>query len=950
MQVPPSPLFAGRERELGQLRAALEESRSGAARMVLVTADAGAGKTRLLREFTAPLATDATLLAGGCTEQTEAGLPFAPVSAAIRRLVRERGAASVTDLVGPASAGDLAWLLPEFGAPRSLPDPAVVRSRLFEVVRLLLERLAQDRPVILILEDMHWADAGSRDLLRFLTANLAEVPVLIVVTARACGDVPTRALMAELSRTPFARALVLPRLARSEVAQQLRGILGHEPETTLLNAVFARGDGIPLFTEFLVADADDGAVEVPTTVQELLLRAVRSLPLTTRQRVQALSLAGGVLRPQLLAAVEGISVGAVETQLQPAVDAFVVQPRDEGYVFRHELIREAVASTLTPAERRRLHAAYASALETHPDWGSPWWIAVALARHWQEAGEAGKTLEAARRGAAEAEMARSQPTRLEMLETMLGQWTRLPDAAAVVGASQLDVLEQAADAACWSALPQRGLVHAEAALAIARSEGDTERNARLLLQRAPMRQQLAVPGQEEDLVEALALSAALPSVRIEALGQACRAALARGRWDDAAARATELAAAARASGDEAGQLDARIMAAVLAGRRGKDSTRELEELVARCRLLDSGWLECFTLNAIAEGHLGLGRPGQAAEAAARAGRRCIEVGQWGYQGAAVAQVHGRALHFAGRLDEALEVIGQALDSDPAPFGRAQLLLCRGTIAAQRGDLDAAAFDLDQWRKLPPGQAPRPLAAQALALDIAWAQGNGPQALPQTGAFDAAALHAHPQEGWPALARAVRLFVDVAQPNHAFTLLRPLIEGLAQPGPVERAWAALVACECARAQEHRDAARWLGVAAAWAELGHAWEQAYALMRAAATEPSRGVASAHLTEAAALANRLGARPLLQRVAVVAQRRRVRLDDEAAAARPPSGLTEREVEVLKLLAEGKTNRQIASALVISAKTASVHVTNILTKLDVHTRGAAAAVAYRLGLAGPT
>lgn len=958
MQQLPSPFFAGRAAELSQLAAAFEEAAGGATRLVLVSGDAGSGKTRLLREFRARLPDRAIVLAGGCTDQAESGLPYAPVTAAIRRLVRERGVAAVVALTGTASAGDLAWLLPEFGAPRSLPDATIVRSRLFEVVRLLVQKLAAERPMVWIFEDMHWADAGTRDMLRFLAANLDELPVVLLATYRehsAQGDALLRPLLAELRRMPFSRALRLAPLGKPDVAQQLRGILGHEPAPLLLARIFSRGEGVPLFTEALAGMHGEPHAGIPVSLTDLLLDAVRALAPKTRRLLEAAAPGGNRIGTRLLAAVAGQTEAAVTQALAPALAGNVLQATDEGYAFRHALIREAVEAAMPATTRRGIHRSYALALQADPTLAGDAWLAVALARHWHLAGENARALAAAWQGAGEAAASWSYREQLEMLDLVLRLWPLVPEAAGITGASHLDALEHAADAACWAAEPERGLAYAEPALASAREAGDLDLVARLLLQRAPMRQQLAVPGQMDDLDEALRLSHGKPVLRIESLGQTCRALLLRDRNENAQSLVQELAALASQVEDEAGQLDARILAAILGSRCGEDTSAALEEVRAVCSRRRSGWLEALALNALAESHVAMGRFESAGHAADLAARRCAEVGQSGYLGAASAQMRARILQFTGRWDEAIQVLEQALDAGPPPFGQAQLALCRGEIALLRGDMETASRAQALLALLPAGLLARPLARRCLELQMRLAEGAlqdaAALAADAAGAVGAAAadLRANPQEAWPFVALAVRVLVDAAQAGPALEQLMQAARGLPRGGPVEHAFADMAEAEYGRLQDGGRAAPWKQVAKAWQALGQPHLQAYALMRSAAVEADRAIAASALAEALPLALRIGAAPLAQQIAAVAGRRRVDLElaGKPAAGGTPFSLTARETQVLKLLADGKTNRQIAGDLVISVKTASVHVTNILSKLQVSTRGAAAAVAHRLGLA---
>lgn len=228
-----SPVFAGRGDELSVLTDAFMAAASGTPRIVLLGAEAGGGKSRLAAELAGRVTGRALVLTGGCVQLTAPGLPYAPFAAALRELVRERGAEEVAALLPGQAASELAGLLPDFGDPPSATDPETARARLFELLLALLEGLAGQQPVILLIEDIHWADRPTSDLLSFLARNLRDAAVLLLITFRSDTlhrDHPLRRVLAELDRIDGATRLELPRLSRDQVAAQLEGILGRPPD------------------------------------------------------------------------------------------------------------------------------------------------------------------------------------------------------------------------------------------------------------------------------------------------------------------------------------------------------------------------------------------------------------------------------------------------------------------------------------------------------------------------------------------------------------------------------------------------------------------------------------------------------------------------------------------------------------------------------------------------
>jgi DNA-binding CsgD family transcriptional regulator len=331
----------------------------------------------------------------------------------------------------------------------------------------------------------------------------------------------------------------------------------------------------------------------------------------------------------------------------------------------------------------------------------------------------------------------------------------------------------------------------------------------------------------------------------------------------------------------------------------------------------------------------------------------------------VAQNLAESLTSTGRWDEALQVIADALGLDPAPRGRAFLLVRRGQIAVARGEHDIAARIVQQLSSQPTGaQAESRLALPIarLATEARVAQGDLAGALAATRAALTQHQNAEPRYLWPLLATGMRACAgagpahpppQAGDPAELRRALELAAAGLPRAGRVEQAHAAVFAAEASRAAGHPDQAAWDAAAAAWESLGEPYPFAYALLRAAGAAAAAGhrdVAADRLQRAAELAGQLGARPLLQQIMRLARQARIEITgDSQATAAVPFGLTGRELEVLRLLSAGRGNREIAAELFISPKTASVHVSNILGKLSVASRGEAAATAHRLHLFDP-
>ncbi len=348
------------------------------------------------------------MLLGGCLELGADGLPFAPFTAVLRELVRDLGAAGVAELLPGGSTRELARLLPEFGEPAGPDDAGEARARLFEQMLILLEHLAEDHPVVLVLEDMHWADRSTRDLLSFLVRNQASADGLLIVVTYRSDDLhrghPLRPLLAELDRIAWVTRMDLGRLARQDTGQLVAQITGREPDDDLLAAVYRRTEGNPLFVEALLGDGAQGA-DLPESLRDLLVASVRRLPEETQEVVRIASAGGERAGHGLLAAVTGLDGAGLARALRPAVAANVLLTDSDGYMFRHALIREAMHDELLPGERGQVHSRFAEVIAANPDLvtpASPVQAAVEQARHWYAAHDTTRALVSAWQAAGQA--------------------------------------------------------------------------------------------------------------------------------------------------------------------------------------------------------------------------------------------------------------------------------------------------------------------------------------------------------------------------------------------------------------------------------------------------------------------------------------------------------------------------------------------------------------------
>lgn len=939
-----SPRFCGRTTELAALRSAYDDVAAGDPRVVLLGAEAGGGKTRLVQEFVARIGDGPLVLVGRCVELSEAAHPYAPFRAALRELVRRRGVERVSELVD--GARELAWLLPEFGdPPAGDAGPEMARARLFEVFLRLLHNLVSDEPVVLVVEDAHWADDSSRDLLSFLTGNLRHGAVLVVVTFRSeelHRGHPLRPLLARMARSSGVSSMTLPRLTRSEVADQLGGILGRPAPAAVVESIYGRGEGVPLFTEAMTTADGTVRADLPSSLRDLLLEMVHGLPDESQHVLRAAAVGGPRVDHALLAAVTRLDEQSLIEALRPAAAANVVIDDFDGYAFRHALIREAVSAELLAGERQRWHRAFAEALEAAPVLEANAGGAARLAVHWDGAHDEERALRAAWIAAGESRRGLGYAEQLRMLEQVLRLWERVPTAAAQTGVDHVGALEVAADAALWAGRPERGLTLVETAIGELGGSGG-ERLAALLLRRAELRQERLQPGQLDDLRTASRLAARPGRIRAQALGQLARVLMRHDLRDEALPLSAELSDLADLANDDEIRAEALITRAHLGTREGEETIGLLDEALELAGRAGSVRLELLAYVGLTHANESRGNQ-EAAIDAGRAGLlRISQLGSARYVAELIAQNLAESLVSAGHWDEAVGIIERALELDPAPYGRVNLLLCRGRIALARGESAVAAQTLQELATLSDqhAEAQQTLPRAQLQLEQRIVDGDLPGALAIAATVPDLGRRADPRYLWPLLATAARVCAQAGLTDE----LQAVAASTPTPWPVEEAHAQVFAAELVRTP---DPSSWDVAADAWRALRRPYPRAYALMRsamAAAALGDRPTAAARLREAEVLAGGLGAQVLHQQISALAGRMRVDLAGSpgTTAVEAPFHLTERELEVLKLVAGGLSNREIARDLFISPKTASVHVSNILAKLGVSSRGEAAATAYR-------
>ena len=981
-----SPVLVGRQAELGLLGDSLDRAVAGGQATVLVGGEAGVGKSRLVHDLIVQARqSGARALVGGCVELDGGGIPFAPLVEMIRAFAAELGPADLDDVLGGARE-EIARLVPELkdAAPVASDDDRGP-SRVLELMLGMIGRLAAVAPLMLVFEDVQWADRSTLDLLALLVARAGDRPLLLVLTVRSDElhrAHPFRRMAAHWEQQRLAQRLELERLGPQDVTAQIEAILGHRPDGELIEFVAERSEGIPLFVEELLGAVRDGRIDhdyLPPSLRDVLLARAELLSPSAQHVLRVVSAGGRWVPDGLLASVAELPGPELNAGLREAVEQqlLVVDASGRGYGFRHELARAAIHEDLLPGERAQLHKAYAEAIEATPDLAGSELDAVSmLAYHWLAAHDLPRALPASVRAGRAAAEAWAPSAAQRHFELALELWSQVPDAEQRAGVDHSELLEAAAHSASRSGALDRALALVDEALGEVGHDGEPEHRATLLVRRAEL---LVDLGRDEEglpvLEEAVGLlprdSPSQVSARV--LGTYARS-LAR---VDQIQRANELAQraleAAQAIGATEEKLEAQLMLAQSMVYDG-DVEDGLSLLRGVEREAASGgyrWIATRSYIGLSDLQLMLGRYDEAIQSADEGMKMAEQGGLARTAGAFMRGNKAEALFRSGRWDEALvEATPGAAAS--GVFAGTPLLL-RAELFACNGRRQQAELDLrDARRHL------RTSSAAQFALPLAWLEAELARS---SGDLDGARetleralargdiVEEHRYK-WPVLSLAARIEAeraiaarDAGRPDtdavQRSAELRSEAEQMPATTPADRGHSALVGGEHARAVRESEVDAWAAAVTSTRAMNEPLPLTYALLHHAEALVAAGdtaAAASAASEADALARQMGAAPLLEEIEALIRRGRLRPvatdspareDDDAAPDEVERlGLTAREAEVLRLVADGLSNSQIAEQLFISRKTASVHVSNILAKLGVSTRVEAAALAHRRGL----
>lgn len=955
----PEAPFIGRTAELRMLAGRLTEVRDGTSRTILVGGDAGIGKSRLLARFArSAREAGAHVLVGACEEHFGDPMPYGPLLEILEAFGREDG----ERLGGPAYRRLIEFF--DFDAP-DMTSP----QQVFLAVRKMLEQVGTDAPVVLIVEDVQWADPSTLDLVRHLAQGRPQDRRLLLLcsyrTRDLASDHPLAQMMAGTTFLRRTERIELPGFTMAELRQFLTAEQGgRRVDPRLVQRCFDWSDGIPFHAEQLVAAGalDSPAdLHLPDDTRSVVLARLSGLSTDALKVLRVAAVAGRAVSRRLLRQVSGLPADALGFAVQECFDRqMLVTGRDEDlYRFRHALLREAVYQTTVRDTQVDLHLAMARALTADPDLSRTEGSAAAeLASHWFQAGSWPEALaaavnagHAARRtlafGSAEAQFARA-----------LQSWPRVRDPEKVAGVSQEQVLLYAAEAARWSGDADRALAYIDQALAVDGGErtGElNERRATYLWEMGRRPEALTVYEESAALLEGQPASA----VKARVLAGIALADLHAGRYLDGRDKAAEALATATEAGTRAEEGRALNVSGLALGILGDPAGIERLE-----RAIDIARAENHIEDLLrAYGNLGLilehaGRLRDAAETTTKGleEARQFEVANT-IQAMILANNASAALVLLGDWDEAEKIIVEfTQDRSPAEsiyprLTLAEIMVLRGAYAQASQLLDsiADADHGDDPRFLGPLHSVRALLA--LGEGDLYRAGDAVRH-----GVEAVGGGENRLELLRLCAAGLRCAADLAAAGDRVAAVA-LGDWLARAGWKSRAeeldretsqLVRLCAAERKRLRGRETVAEWSRIASGWAELDRPYEAAYARWRQACVMYATGArAEARQTARTAYqaVKTLGAEPLRAALARFAAEMGLDLGDRPPPARLPYGLTRAEFETLRLMGEGLDANAIANTRGVVRRTVETQQGKVYRKMDVRSALEAVAKARRDG-----
>ncbi len=926
---------------------------------LLVSGEAGVGKTALVGAACAEVADFADVVWASCLPLTSFAVPFYPLLSGLREWAADRGVAVPNVLRG--SDGPTVG-----GGPMEFDA--------------WLDGASRRRPVLLVVDDLHWADQSSLDVLMYVLAGPTSRRVAVVATLRT-GEVregdPLRRWLADVRRLPGVDEFRLGRLDRAATAAQLAGVIGGPPHQALVDAVFARTRGNAYLTTLLARglppDATSLPAGLPTALREAVTHTWHGLSLPARELTRLLAVAGRPQRAGQLEKVATITGGVADIVplLREAVDGGVVDVATDGrYWFAHPMLAEVLEEGLLPEERRSRHAAFAASLDPGAAQDAEVEQVVALSDHLYQAGHREQAYRWTLLAADAVHAAGGAMETLRLLRRALSLQAEVP----VMGVTRFDLLQRIRAVAERGTADDEELVAVEDLLILVDRERQPLLATELLVRRAELRARTGRDAYSIAIAEeAVRLSAGHRNSAEHAMAVARLARMeawnARSSGRARAQEAVDLATASGSAKALAYALIARATARCFTGEAGGVADAERAQAAAA----EAGDYSAF-VNAVAWAGNNIDCPAsrEVCEYLRRGRERAISLGAPHAYVSSLFTGEAQGLLLRGEWRACVELLRVVLGSTPGPYADADARLISALLACRQGRLIEAQAHLDRAEELFAGLSQHPgLHFAAVRTELAVAAGD------TEGAIAVALAGVQAERQLPALVErliplAARAMADEVQairdrgddPAPAVARLLdlqhrfPSVPAEDIAGPVYAAHVgamqALYEAELLRGQLDPAAATvWIHAAKACGAAELRWEEAYAQWRAALTllaeRSTRDAATAALRRAHELAVDLQAAPLRADVEALARSGAVALDTGVAGLTTATatllpGLTPREREVLEYVVAGRTYRQIAGEMVISEKTVSVHISNLLRKTGTSNRIELAQLARRL------
>lgn len=978
-------VFVGRAREIGILREHYALAVEGQARIVLLAGEPGIGKSRLMLELARWAEKDGAAVMRGGASEAEGMPPYLPILEAVGQYIKGAPLELLRAQVGDG-AGTLVAIFPEIGArlgemtaSYALP-PEQSRLRLYEATGDLLAAISEESPIVLMLDDLHWADSATFDLLSYVVrrASEREARLLVVGTYRpgdAQGNAHFGRALHEWSRLRLLATVALAPLPEDEIADLAREYLG-EPEVGAIvgRLLYAQSEGNPFFAEELLsgwiesgvlrrgekgwtvaANAKEGG-SLPQTIVAAVRVRLERLPAELLEDLRMASIIGRTFDVEFLAETLGVEAEMLETRLRLAVQAGLIGGNGDGsYAFSHDKIRESLYSEVTVMRRRRLHGFIGRVLEARSDRGAQ--TLAELAFHYAHSGDKERGARFSRTAGDQAMLAYAPMEAAGQYETALrlmeadddsrGEvWLKLGEAS-ILAEDIEGAVGAFAQGKDWFLKRGDRMGASKAAHGMGRAEWRREH-----IQDAAARLQEAL---------ALADDAAMPHTVTVLCDLATLMSVSLARQEES------VALARRAYDMSQGLQDGGLSAV---------TSRTLGNLLVRSAQMKEGMALLEQALGMA---VGANDPVEAAECCA-----CMALGYaWMGKFRQSAAITWERLKFAqvsrqlfqlrhvygwlsmnyvalGDIAEATRLLSLSapnVESLASPEPRAFQMLGVGYLAYLHGDYEeamkATGEAIEIFREIGPGTLVWYLGIYGLFLTAAekWDELRGVVEELEGLAKDLQPMATNSMEAITPLALIGASTGDKGLAARSYARLLPFA-GLYADNSVDRALGecAMLMGDYGRAREHlRHAEEYMRQEGLVMELARTLRAQGRLAIAEGAE-KRGVDRE--SQAAAVALWEGAVGLFEKLGMKGEEAETRALIAANTAGKqkkmlPAGLSEREAEVLKLVASGMTNRDIAAKLFLSEKTVANHITNIFLKTNSANRVEASSFAMRHGLA---